>query len=175
MPIDKKILLYVGRITPKKGIDICVNAVDTGQILVVIGEGQLETNMVANNKSVIFKGPKSRDYVRDLMRISDLFILPSEGEGFPLVILEAMACGLPVITTDHPGYRAYVDGGCIVFIDKSIGSLKIAIKNLLGDNDIRKKIADQARSEVVEKYTWDIHAEKYLELYKSVRKTKSVL
>ena len=102
---DKKIILFVGRFVPKKGFDVLLQArSERYQIVFCGGDAPKEAR---NEPDVHFLGEVRHGEMHKVYQCADMFVLPSTDEGFPLSIQEAMATGLPVITTDDPGYRRY--------------------------------------------------------------------
>ena len=107
-------LLAVGRLTPEKGLEYLVEAANRlPQVKQVVIAGasdhdnayrqQLEN--LDTNKKVIFTGFTSGEDLRQLYSHARAFVLPSVNEGFPMVMLEAMAYGLPILCSDIPGTR----------------------------------------------------------------------
>jgi glycosyltransferase involved in cell wall biosynthesis len=92
-----KVALFVGRFVEKKGISLLVELAKSLPDVnwIFAGRGPLEPNGKISNLRVI-KGRKGQE-IGDLMRVADLFVLPSRGEGFPLVVQEALACGTTVL------------------------------------------------------------------------------
>ncbi len=107
-PIDKKIVLSVGRFTYIKGFDILLkswNLINNHAQLIIVGGGEKEQeyrHLIKEYKieNVTIDGFKPRATLFDYYKASDLFVLPTRGDVWGLVINEAMACGLPVITTN---------------------------------------------------------------------------
>ena len=88
----------MGRFVPKKGFDILYQAKDPSYLLVFVGGGMIP-DYIKSDHSVKIIGPLPQEELAMLYKASDVFILPSYGEGFPLSIQEAMATGLPIITS----------------------------------------------------------------------------
>lgn len=105
LPLDRRIVLFVGNLVPVKGVDILLKACN--QLMTqgvdfscyLVGEGPLKSEM----KSVNFIGSKPHAQLPDWYRAADVFILPSYSEGMPNVLLEAAACGTPFIATSVGG------------------------------------------------------------------------
>ena len=100
---SKKIILFVGRIVPKKGFEKVLAAESQLYQLVFVG-GSLDR---AESANVRFLGRLPQPQLAEIYRAADIFVLPAHGEGFPLTIQEAMASGLPVIMADDAGYAVY--------------------------------------------------------------------
>jgi glycosyltransferase involved in cell wall biosynthesis len=109
------------------------------------------------------------DDLIDLLKCSDIFIFPTRLEGFPMVIIEAMAAGLPIVTTNSPGVREVVihdDTALFSEID-DIDSIVSNIIRLMKDNNLREKLVQNAKKELP-KYDLNNVAEQYLNLYKQL-------
>jgi glycosyltransferase involved in cell wall biosynthesis len=164
------LLGVTGRITREKGFLELVDALDRsrrehpGIHLVVIG-GQLSSERDAFEtrfaESVRGRGLEAhvtftgfRDDVRDLLALLDVFVLPSYREGLPRSILEAMAMGLPVVTTDVRGCRETVRDGETGFVvpPRDGAALTEAIGRLAGDAPMRATFGAAGRARVVAEY-----------------------
>ena len=107
-------LLAVGRLTPEKGLEYLVKAANRlpqVQQVVIAGASDHDSTYrellekLDTNKKVIFTGFTSGEDLRQLYSHARCFVLPSVNEGFPMVMLEAMAYGLPIVCSDIPGTR----------------------------------------------------------------------
>lgn len=99
---------------------------------------------------------------------SDLFVLPSLFEGTPLVLIEAMASGLPIVTTDTCGMKDVIKDGVtgILVPVRSPDRVSAALLALASDSGLRQRLGAAARTEAAERYTWDGAAKPVLEAYK---------
>ena len=147
-------LVCVARFSPQKSQALLVRAlegVDEPWHLTFIGDGPLEDEvrrMVADrglNGRVDFLG--ARDDVDSILARSHIFVLPSNWEGFPLTILEAMRAGLPVIASDVGGVReAVVDGATGYLIPRGdVHALAERLRRLISDNGLRTMLGKRAR------------------------------
>ncbi|MEO7392398.1 MAG: glycosyltransferase [Ramlibacter sp.] len=147
------VLVAAGRLEPQKGFDLLVEAIalldDAGIQLIILGEGRGEDGLraLARQKSVServhFAGFQANPYA--WFARADAFVLSSRYEGFPNVVLEALACGTPVIATPAPGgINELLAGreGCVVAREISAPALAAAIGEWLGG--ARKKVAADA-------------------------------
>jgi len=112
LPDKKKLILTVARLDRAKNPILLVRSFSfinnrcPDSHLIIVGEGQLKRKIIEliNNlnltENVTFLGCKSASEIARLMNISDIFLLTSSFEGMPLVVLESLACGLPVVSTD---------------------------------------------------------------------------
>ena len=120
-PSESDTILFVGRLAPEKGVDLLIDAWERsapeGLKLVVVGDGPMRA-ILENRRvpGVLFRGLVSKDEVRRLMLTSRALAFPSIWyEGQPMVILEALAAGLPIFASDLGGIATTVgDGGVTV-------------------------------------------------------------
>jgi len=120
-------LISTGRLIERKGYSYLINALENQDNieLTLIGDGNLRNELESLSKelnvNVRFPGKKNKAEIIKELQNSDIFILPSLNEGMSNSILEAMACGLPIITTDTGGSEELIDGnGFIVKKEDSI-------------------------------------------------------
>jgi glycosyltransferase involved in cell wall biosynthesis len=147
--------------------------------LLVIGEGELK-NYYSKKASymdlegnVIFLGQKNQDEVAKYCNKASIFILPSiDIEGFGIVLLEAMACKIPVIATDIVGVVSEViQNNCgIIVKPRDSQALAEAIIRLLKNPKLAKKMGENGRILVEEKYGWEKIAKKVEKIYEEVIK-----
>ncbi|MBA4456513.1 glycosyltransferase family 4 protein, partial [Cylindrospermopsis raciborskii CS-506_A] len=104
-----------------------------------------------------------------LQKAADFFVFPSRYEPFGLVVIEAMASGLPVITSKSTGAADLVTPACgIVLADcNDINSLAQSLELLKSDYQLRQKMGKAARA-IAEQYSWKIMAQNYLDLFTQV-------
>jgi glycosyltransferase involved in cell wall biosynthesis len=179
-PRPKKLLLYVGLISRMKGISDLMRAFariaeeEPKAILVLAGreEGSYASEVKALVKklglegSVEFLGPVPNEDVVHLMRACDLFLLSSRSEGIPRAVLEAMACGKPVVATRVAGVQEAVrDGetGYTVEVGDVDGLAEAALR-LLRDEELRMRLGKNARLMVEEEFSYEKVMPKLAEL-----------
>lgn len=160
-------VLFVGRLVPKKGLPIALEAARLGRgawELVVAGSGTV-TNDVPH---ATFLGTLSVDRIAELYRACDAFLLPSHGEGFPLTAQEAMASGLPVILAEDPAYEPILRGSgrAVRLVRRDAASVAAAVREVLADAVAAgAEAAHFART----RFSWSTTAERHLELYARLR------
>ena len=170
-------LLSIGRFRRKKGFDLliamCADLQRTGQTfhtrIVGYGEegGRLEAlircqGLTAN---VELCGPVDRDGVRRLMRQADVFVMPcrisddGDRDGIPNTLLEAMSCGLPVVSTRVSGIPEVVtsDGNGLLVAPDDVHALAAATRRVLGDTDLRTRLGSAARRTVLNRFDWRVN------------------
>jgi glycosyltransferase involved in cell wall biosynthesis len=175
LPAAVPLLLFVGDIrTPRKNLDTVLKALSLtpGAHLAVVGNTAKSPYPAAAGDlgiadRVHFLGYRSD--VPRLMRSADIFVCPSRYEACTLVLVEAMASGLPVITAETTGGSEVLEPDCGIRVadPNDAAALAEAQQSLLDDAAGRKAMGDAAR-EVAMKYTWDRIAEAYMSLYREV-------
>ena len=100
---------------------------------------------------------------------SDIFVLPSYSENFGMAVVEAMACGLPVVISNKVGiYREVEENKAGIVVDPNAESLYKGIKLLLENPELKKEIAVNGRKLVEEYYDIDKVAERMIEAYEEI-------
>jgi D-inositol-3-phosphate glycosyltransferase len=142
LPEDRFVALFAGRDVPKKGLDIFVGARDPGYELVAVTD-RPPAAATPEVRVLPFVAPER---FRELLCCVDAFVLPSEGEGFPLALQEALVTGLPCVVARSPGYEHYLREDEALFVDRDPRALKGALKRLAGDTTFRDRLAARARA-----------------------------
>ncbi|WP_424355699.1 glycosyltransferase family 4 protein [Methanobacterium sp. MBAC-LM] len=162
-----KTIIFIGNLRPEKGLSYLIEAMmyvtkkDMNTQLLIVGEGPQRENLekLVNklniNNRVTFSGKVTTDKVPVYLKNSDIFVLPSLQEGFPNVLLEAMASGLPVVATEVCGINEIIEDGKNGFLVKPQNSKEIAEKILLllNNHNLRKWISKQ-NIKKASKYSW---------------------
>lgn len=165
---DQKIILYLGRIHKIKGLDLLVNAFAmiswriVNAKLVIIGPddgGLLPLKKMVRELKIedktLFLGPL---YGRDKLEAyvdADVYVLPSVYETFPMTILEACACGTPVIATDSCGIADIIDGKVGIVVPRDTNSLSKAIKTIVNDDKKKQEFCQGGKSLVCDIFNWN--------------------
>jgi glycosyltransferase involved in cell wall biosynthesis len=167
LPTDRPIALYAGRLVPKKGYDLLFHARCADFLTVFVGDGNRPDNIKEDNDARFF-GSVDRSTLLDFYRLSDLFVLPTTGELFTLSMQEAMACGLPVVVANDPGYANYdFDRTSVVLVERNPVALRLAILSILHEEDRRAKAANYVREFTLRDFDWNTNIAKQLALYDS--------
>ncbi|HWI18090.1 MAG TPA: glycosyltransferase family 4 protein, partial [Vicinamibacterales bacterium] len=177
----KRVVLGVGRFVPIKNMALLIDAFatmaasDAQAHLVLIGEGPEQANLKALvdrrgvAARVTFVGYVAQDDLAPYYRSADLFVLSSDFDNSPNVVLEAMACGVPVVATDVGGVKEYVspEGGELVR-KQDVAALSSALLRWLEDPQRRQAAGTFNRRRVVEAFSWRASAQRLLQIYESV-------
>jgi D-inositol-3-phosphate glycosyltransferase len=150
---DKPVVLFVGRFVPKKGFDKVLAARDNSYQLVFAG-GQANP---FTDDDVVLIGSLPQDELAKYYQAADVFVLPSEGEGFPLSVQEAMATGLPIIVAHDEGYARYnLDPYLVKLLHQpNEHSIRAAIKAVISDDDLRRAMGLYSRDYAQHNFAWD--------------------
>lgn len=182
IPINKKIFLHVASLNKwKNHIEVLKAIVNMDKtfkndmLYLIVGDGREMDNLtmyVKENglsKNVLFMGALYDEMLVDMYHLADFFILPSTSEGLPLVFLEAMASGLPIITfMDLQGVADIYSPECMELIqERSINSMINAIMIA-----IEKKWDKELIKEIAKKYSWDYIGKEYIKIYDIVTKNR---
>ncbi len=170
-----EVLLFAGRLTHQKGLDVLLRSLPLllderpDIVLWVAGRGNrasYERLAGALGVADAVRWLGFRNDLASLMQAADLLVLPSRWEGQPNVVLEALACGLPVVVTAVEGARELVErfGGGVLVPPESPHELASAIARALDDCALRDRAAEGGRRYMA---SWDVQAEvtAYVQLY----------
>jgi len=127
-------VLFVGRLLETKGIDLLLAAASPEFALVFCGPGQETFIERVRAAGATYLAPRPQADVAALYQAADLLALPSWNEGFPLVIQEALACGLKVVTADEPGYVPYHGLPGLFFCKLEPADIRTRILTALADD-----------------------------------------
>jgi glycosyltransferase involved in cell wall biosynthesis len=179
---DKKIILFFGRISWKKGLDILVAAFnklvksrkDVHLLIAGPDEGGyskkikklIEDNGISEH--VTFTGALMGKEKAEAFKKSDIFVLPSYSEALSTSMLEAMYCGLPVIVSDQSDFPEIIqyNAGKVIPCDNNF--LARAMEELIDDKEQRIRMGENGRRLVIEKFTWDNITEEMIKNYRRI-------
>jgi D-inositol-3-phosphate glycosyltransferase len=163
---DRFLALFVGRDVPKKGLNVFLDAADAAYDLVAV------TDRAGTDSAATLLPFMSPERLQDLLRCVDCFVLPSEGEGFPVSMQEALASGLPVVTTSQPGYEHHLSPEDVLYIDRDAGAVREALRRLAGDEDLARRLGERSRKVAERHFGLDRFVTAYEELYGEARERR---
>ncbi len=174
-------IICVSRLIKRKGIRYLIEALsllkDRDISLTLVGEGIQEDELrelakkLCVDHMIDFKGYVEHDNISRLYMENDIFVLPSLNEGMSNAVLEAMACGLPVIVTDTGGTSELIDGNGMVIPKKDPGALADALEKLIDEPETGRLMGYKSR-EIVSQMSWESVAGEYIRLYENISRNK---
>jgi len=172
-------VLFVGRIYPVKGLPMLVRAWDRvrpeGWKLRIVGpdfEGHRAEVVRAIREHGLedvmeFAGPMDGEAKRDVYRDSELFVLPTHSENFGMAVAEALAHGLPVLTTRGAPWSLLEKEGCGWWTEPTISGIETALREATATSpETLRKMGQKGRALVERRFRWDAVAEQVLDLYR---------
>lgn len=177
------VFLFAGKISKRKGVEYLIKAFlqlnnkYNNIKLLLAGQGAPDTvayfkKLCQDSNNIVFLGHISGDKIKYYYTYCDIFVLPSLGEPFGLVNLEAMACGKPIISTRGGAVVDYLRDGEVGFMVEpaDMSSLFKAMEKFILNPNLAKEMGAKAREWVVNNYSWDKIAEKTVSAYNTLIK-----
>lgn len=176
------ILLFMGSLHRYKGVDIFLKSLrsvqgpfqaivagkfkDDGERSSLLNEARLGDELASR---VVFTGGVSNKELRALYHLAELFVYPTLADSLPLVILEAMACGLPVVSTTVGGipFAVRPEAGILV-PPGEVDAVSRAVNELRADPSRRRAMGTAARARVIETFRWSAAARRAVDGYHTV-------
>lgn len=169
-------ILFLGRLVPEKRPELLIQAfkrLDTDKNLVIAGgasdtseyEKQLRS-MAEGDERILFTGFVTGNTLAELYSNAYCYVLPSDVEGMPMSLLEAMAYGRCCVTSDIPECADVLEGYGMTFEKGNAEALGAVIQNLLEASERVKQLGAEARRHVEESYSWDSVVAKTLVIYR---------
>ncbi|TXK73844.1 glycosyltransferase family 4 protein [Paenibacillus sp. N3.4] len=188
---NRKIILFVGRLIPKKGVHHLLNAMrviiesEPNAVLIIVGGAFYGSGRLSKYVKNLYKlGNKMPQNVRFIpyishpdipkwFQIADVVAVPSgEGEAFGLVNVEAMASGVPVVAARSGGIQEVIKDGTVGYLieaSRMNEDLPRYILRLLGDAELQRAMGEQGIQRVHQCFTWERAAEMRYELYRKMK------
>lgn len=181
LPSDRPLMLYVGNHTANKGLDVLLRALPLmheNAVAVVAGAIRsqeeharllAENGMSGADKRLLFTDFITREELRALYQTVDLFVFPSRADTLPLVVLEAMASRLPVVSTTIGGipFEVPPDAGILMKPGDPV-PLAAALDRLCADPAMRQGMGDAGRARVMKIFNWEKSAEQAVAIYEKI-------
>ena len=185
LPLDKKIVLFVGALKKIKGVDYLIEAaksfLDIDISLYIVGRDdgmkkslEKRARELKIGDYIKFIGPLSHADLPLWFSASDILVLPSLSEGRPNVILEAFACEVPVIATNVGGIPELMINGETGYLVTAKDPIELSekINKLLVDRNLRIKMGKFGRTTIIQRgLTWETHAKKTVKIYSELLKS----
>lgn len=176
----QKYLVFVGRLVPEKRVELLLEAFQRlqpqGWKLALVGDrsdtGAFTAQLLQaadNNANIVFTGELQGPQLAELMRGAGLFVLPSDVEGLPLALLEAMQEGIPAVVSDIPVHRQMmgVDRG-LTFQTGNLNDFQDRLGWAVTHPRQMRMMAHQAKAYVRSHHNWETITHKYIRLYESL-------
>jgi glycosyltransferase involved in cell wall biosynthesis len=183
-PSDKLTFVFVGRLVPFKCPRIAIAAFGASALLrrhrlLVVGDGpdrgllEEQVRSLGLESTVEFAGARPVSEIPAIMQAADVFVFPSIRESGGLVVVEAMASGLPCVVTDYGGPGDAVAVNCGIKIplgsaEQLIGQFKDKLEQLASDPELRERLSTAARKRALDVFTWERKARMFVEIYRWV-------
>ncbi len=168
-------ILFAARLVREKGVHYLIkafNKLDTDMKLVIAGDARHEEKYKAElktlaqgNDNIIFPGFVTGKLLRGLFNNPYLFVLPSEIEGLPTALLEAMSFGNCVVASDIPENIEALSGHGYTFSNMDVDSLAEQLRFLLDSPEAVKRYKESGKSYVLENHSWDSIAKGFEDFY----------
>jgi glycosyltransferase involved in cell wall biosynthesis len=177
-------ILFASRLVREKGVHYLLEAyrrLETDLKLVIAGDARYEEEykaelqrLAADDPRIIFTGFVTGKLLEELMDNCYLFVLPSEIEGLPTVLLEAMSYGTCCLVSDIPENSEALNGLGYTFRSGDVTDLQEKLKLLISVKDDVDKFKAPAKEYVVRNFTWDAIADSLEKLYQGMNKSSEV-
>jgi glycosyltransferase involved in cell wall biosynthesis len=178
---NKQCVLFVGKLIPRKGLTFLIEAAKqivkkhSETAFVIVGNGPLKNHLISYLEKVnlssnfAFLGDVNEDALPAVYNCADVFAFPSLQEGQGIALLEAQATAKPVVAFNVGGVsEAVLDKETGLLVKPDSRELADAILNLLSNRSLREKMGSKGRKFVSNNLTWDICAQKMLQVYREV-------
>ena len=179
---NKNLILFLGRIDPKKGLDLLASAL--GKVhhqfpqthLIIAGPDTINYSSQIKRfflqekclEATTFTGMLTGSLKKSALAAADLYVNPSYSEGFSMSVLEGMASGLPCIITKGCNFPEAAEAKVAHVVNIDTKSITNALINCLQNPQQAQAMGMQARQFIFDNYTWDIAAQKLVKVYQQI-------
>lgn len=170
----KQSILVVTRMLERKGVQDVFRALsgtDFGFEINVVGTGPYLATLIdladVLKLDIKFHGwlDNDSDELKELFEVSSIFVFPSHAENFPLVLLEAMAAGLAIVTTNQTGCREVVGDTALCVPPGDEAAIRGALERLVTDDELLRRLGSAARQRLEEQFSWPAVAQQHLSVF----------
>ena len=178
---NDKIVMFLGRIHKIKGLALLMRAWAkvtekmSDARLVIVGpdesylhELQKEVERLNIHDKIIITGPLYGEEKCQALTDADVFVYPSQYEIFGIAVIEACACGTPVVVTKNQGIASYIEGRAGEVVPENEAELSQALLALLADDKKRAQYAEQGKKLVEDLFTWDKIINQYENIFREI-------
>jgi glycosyltransferase involved in cell wall biosynthesis len=179
---NEKLILFLGRLTSQKGCEYLIRAMHLlpshpNTKLIIVGDGYMRSDLEGEvygsglGWRVRFTGFLPDSEVVPLLKSADVLVVPSVYEPFGIVALEGMAAGVPVVASNIDGLHEIIkhDHNGVHVYPRDPSSIAWGINRVLSDSGYAQRIAKNAKSDIDEKYNWDLIASVTIDVYKKAK------
>jgi len=173
---NEKVILFLGRLEPRKGLHILVKALcklnDKSWLLIIVGSGNSRyvkmcldlANKYDLSDRICFIGKMPRSFLKYLYSSAYVYVLPSMFEGLPGSVLEAMACGSPVIATKVGGLPEVIKQNVTGLLINKPDPAELAetLELILTNENLRRKLSNNGLNFIKRYFSWQANTEKYI-------------
>ncbi|MFZ4641667.1 MAG: glycosyltransferase, partial [Nodosilinea sp.] len=184
----KTLILFLGRIDPKKGLDVLAPAFAQVKTqfpsahLVIAGPDNVDFlptvqqffAEVQCSSAVTFTGMLTGDLKQAALAAADVYVAPSYSEGFSMSVLEGMASGLPCVITTGCNFPEAAAAQAAYVVDPNADQIGAALSRCLQDPEAAKAMGQRARQFIFEHYTWDKIATDLIQVYEAIIEKKPI-
>ncbi|MGP8104959.1 MAG: glycosyltransferase [Desulfobaccales bacterium] len=177
----KRWILYLGRLHPKKGLDLLIPAFAElsrrfpDHVLVIAGPDEGEAKQVQKmvedcgiRERVLLTGPVYGKIKIGLMRGADAFALTSYSEGMPMAVLEALGCGIPVLLTQACNVPEVAEEEAGFVVPPAVEKISQALGEIIRDDRLRQEMGRKAKQLAKSRFTWDRVARQTIALCRDI-------
>jgi glycosyltransferase involved in cell wall biosynthesis len=125
LSVPRPVFLYVGRLAVEKNVEAFLD-LDLPGTKVVVGDGPLGAKLREQHPRVVFLGTKAGEALAEIYAAADVFVFPSRTDTYGIVLLEALASGLPIAAFPVPGPADVVDGQAVGVLDRDLRAAALA-------------------------------------------------
>lgn len=171
-PTSATTCLFMARLHPRKGAHLLAEAFLQANVpntrLVIAGADEGGQHLIPRDPHITLAGFLDGEARMQAFHEADMFALPAVGEGLPMTVLEAMACGVPVIISPGCNLPEVAQHGAGLIVEPEVDALAAALRDLMTNATKRRAMGEAARRLVEEHFTWDSLAVRLEQVYQSL-------